>query len=350
MKIYPTPEQANVLDKWFEIYRLVYNTALKYVKTNGLIGKLTLRTVIRNSLSNEINQWIDKVGIPLHTVNNAIIDVHKAYKSAIALARVTHRPFRIRYKKTNCNKSLSLEQSAFSNDGFAVRTLGKMRSNEIKFGSIKHDVRLVKKSTGYYLSIPEDKPIYKNTKRTKCGIDPGLRTFQTIYDNVGKVTEICTNYQKVIEPLLRRIDVANTKPVTRGLKRYKTRLYARIKNLTNDLHFKAANYIVRNYETVLIGNMSTRGIVQGNVLTDMNKRLLTSMSHYTFRMRLLAKCQQYECRFIEVNEAYTSKMCGQCRMIKQDLGAAKTYNCVACGYTADRDANAARNIYIKGLT
>ena len=68
-------------------------------------------------------------------------------------------------------------------------------------------------------------------------------------------------------------------------------------------------------------------------------------------MRLKAKCEERSCEFYEVDEYYTSKMCGNCRNIHYNLGEEKRYVCPIeeCGYIADRDANAARNILIKGI-
>jgi transposase len=37
-------------------------------------------------------------------------------------------------------------------------------------------------------------------------------------------------------------------------------------------------------------------------------------------------------------------MCGLCKNIKQNVGAAKRYICDKCGYDVDRDVNGARNI------
>ena len=35
----------------------------------------------------------------------------------------------------------------------------------------------------------------------------------------------------------------------------------KIRNLTDELHWKTINYLVKNYDTILIGNMSSKGIV-----------------------------------------------------------------------------------------
>ena len=56
------------------------------------------------------------------------------------------------------------------------------------------------------------------------------------------------------------------------------------------------------------------------------------------------------CQLIVCDEAYTSKTCGACGTLYQKLGSNKTFKCAACGYEADRDISAARNILLRYLT
>ena len=50
-----------------------------------------------------------------------------------------------------------------------------------------------------------------------------------------------------------------------------------------------------------------------------------------------------------VGEEYTSKTCGVCGVLNQKLGGKTKFVCGECGYEADRDLNAARNILIKSI-
>lgn len=51
-----------------------------------------------------------------------------------------------------------------------------------------------------------------------------------------------------------------------------------------------------------------------------------------------------------MKEDYTSKTCGNCGYIKNNLGANKIFECDKCKKIFDRDINGARNIYLKYLT
>ncbi|KAL6074324.1 Transposase [Balamuthia mandrillaris] len=82
-------------------------------------------------------------------------------------------------------------------------------------------------------------------------------------------------------------------------------------------------------------------------------RAMLTWSHYRFRQRLLNKAQQFpSCTVCLCDEEYTSKTCGKCGQVHHQLGGNKTFRCPQpeCGYQADRDANAARNILIRFFT
>ncbi len=73
---------------------------------------------------------------------------------------------------------------------------------------------------------------------------------------------------------------------------------------------------------------------------------MLSLSHYAFRQILEYQCIKYNCKLNIVNEAYTTKMCSQCKTIN-DVGKSKIFNCINCKFNCDRDINASINIYNK---
>ena len=84
----------------------------------------------------------------------------------------------------------------------------------------------------------------------------------------------------------------------------------KIKNLVNELHWKTINYLTKNYETVLIGNMSSKNIVSKNGnLNRMTKRIALHLNFYKFQERLKYKCNIRETKYGKIYEWLTSKMC-----------------------------------------
>jgi putative transposase len=129
------------------------------------------------------------------------------------------------------------------------------------------------------------------------------------------------------------------------------RLWDKIKHIRDDLHWKTAATLTKNYETILIGNLSTIRIVSNktSVLTDMTKQKACIIGHYLFLQRLRAKAEEHNSTVIVVDESYTSKTCGKCFERNQKLGSAKVFECPnkECKFVWGRDQNAARNIALK---
>lgn len=338
INIYPTSAQRKLLIEWFDLYRYTYNQSVKYIKSNKLESFYTMRRLIKDLFPAEIKNRIKLCGVPVHTIDNAVKDAVSAYKSSLALHK-GKRLFRIRYKKEKANQIITLENSAFSKrfNSFSKK-LGVVQSN--KLFKLEHDCKLSYRNGNFILYTPVDKPVMECLHTVECcSLDPGLRTFQTIYCNNGNSYKIGNNVTNKLAPLMDKLKDGKSK--------YKRRIRDKIKHLVDDLHWKSANILCKLSDKILIGNMSTRGVLQGN-LQSKTKNLLQCLSHYTFRHRLKAKCEEYGVQFIEADESYTSKTCGQCGKINNSLGSNKIFNC-PCGFHIDRDVNGARNIMIKCL-
>ena len=378
--IYPNKKQRNIIKTWFKVYQQVYNYTIKYFrKYPEYIGKskITLRNIIKKSFDADIKNILKSSKIPVHTIDNAIFDTIKAYNTAFANMKEKNiKHFRLRCKK-KCD-CIILEESAFSGScsSFQVRVLGngiksphefrnfkkyKKKRGDKNIIFIKHDVKLTRHyrngSIIYTLHVPVDRKIKTSTTNKICALDPGLRTFQTLYDNKGNAMKIGTN-NKRIKNLIKKLDVDETKfedtknrSTKDKIKRYRRRIYSKIKNLISDLHWKTCNYLCKNYDTIMVGNLSTqRCINKSNNLYKSCREPLKYMQHYLFRLRLQSKCEEYGKIYKEVDEKYTTQQCGKCMNLNKNVGSSKIYTCPVCKFTIDRDINGARNIFLKGVS
>ena len=197
-------------------------------------------------------------------------------------------------------------------------------------------------------------------------LDPGVRTFQTFYSTDGVIGKIGDNVNKRLYHLGKRIDkLISVESYYKSFhrKEYNKKAYRirrrisilrnKIKNIVDDLHHKSANYLTKNYKTIIIPNTNITNMVSNDTsnLTKETKRSLLALSHYKFReyLKFLAHCRNSQ--VIEVSESHTSKTCGACGVIHTALGGNKVFECVEkCGYHQDRDIHGARNIMIRTLT
>src|ERR1700733_7839117 len=105
-----------------------------------------------------------------------------------------------------------------------------------------------------------------------------------------------------------------------------------------------------NYRYVLIPKFDYKmARKKDRVIGRNTTREMYTLAHYRFRMRLIDKAREHPwCRVVEVHEDYTTKTCGRCGTLRDKLHGSKMFDCRAagCGYVADRDFNAARNVLL----
>jgi len=139
----------------------------------------------------------------------------------------------------------------------------------------------------------------------------------------------------------------------RKLKRAARKRRRRLVNLQQEIHRKAAKLLVANYDDILIPSFETSKMTEQHderVLNSRSVRQLLTWSHFRFRQVLTAKARERpEVRVLVVSEAYTSKTCGQCGHLHDQLGGNKVFKCPKCQFTIDRDFNGARNIFLRNM-
>jgi IS605 OrfB family transposase len=327
--------------------------------------------------------------IPLHSLWNAINDVKKAYVSAKANKDAGNiKSFRLRYKKASKpERTFVLEPGQFSSkmNGFAVTPLGEMKSSEL-FGEVTHECRIAYSSITKKFVLCKPCDILTKTTLTKSNLialDPGMRTFQNGYSpdgicykfantgnkklnrikgikltdkEIAKRTKENIKIRKknnIIKHLITRIENVKKKS-GHNYKKFLRRIRAKLTNMITDLHWKTANFLCRNFNTILVGKMSTTEIVkkERSVLRPLDKKLCIQLSHYKFRERLLSKAEEFGVKCLIVDESYTTQTCGKCGTRNLKVGGAKVFKCINedCTFKYDRDYNAARNIYLKALS
>lgn len=354
-QIYPTQKQRIRIDLMIEACRLAYNEALAHQRSlqTPNMNYFSLKTDMKNIISEELKSKIKESKVPVHTIElmyKRVIDAYAAAFTNLRTKNIKHFKLRpIRYTKPQ--QTINLEPSAFSSkvNGFQVRSLGEMKSSKKFLGKATHEVKLIRDGKGrYFLDIPHDRVIRKITgRKEECALDPGVCTFMTLYDKTNCM-KLGDGVADRISKIKKRIDKVNHRRNDPKIKRYQKRLYDKIKNLVNELHWKVANYLVKQYDIINIGKLNSKSCISKNgKLTKSVKDPLQFLSHFKFRTRLQEKAEQYSCIVKVVPENYTSKACGGCFVKNEKLGGSRTFKCNHCEYTWDRDFNGARNIMIK---
>jgi putative transposase len=192
----------------------------------------------------------------------------------------------------------------------------------------------------WYLNLLVDveaaAPAYENA----VGIDLGLKTLATLSD--GDKIEMPRFYRASEEKLV-------TAQRARKTKRARA-IHAKVGNRRKDFLHKAANAVVRDYGTIIVGDVSPSKLAK----TRMAKSIYDA-GWAGFKQMLSYKSMRNGGRMVEVSEAYTSQTCSMCgsRPPSRPKGIAclevREWCCSNCEAVHDRDVNAACNILRCGL-
>jgi len=249
INLYPNGRQKEILLKWIELYRQMYNETINFINTNKYycveqnMYKLLNFNDLRDIHLKNDKKKLTQAKIPSHTLDGAIKDVCKAYKSAFAnLFGKNIKHFMVRYKKQKCPKqTITLEASVFSKEynTFCKNSLGNEMKCNYDLKSITKDCRLQYdfRTKRFYLFIPRqlDSKTSASNNTESCGIDPGMRTMFTLYSS-NRVEHIGTNAQPFIKKTLNQISsIYKRNDLKKGrIRRAAKKRYIKIENKIDD--------------------------------------------------------------------------------------------------------------------
>ncbi len=202
----------------------------------------------------------------------------------------------------------------------------------------------------------------KEQSRNECknlhsiSLDPGVRTFQTGYSpngSVYKFGEKQLNQMKEIHSYIDKLKSIASKSNHRKRQHIKKRLIKlefQLRGLIHNLHNQVGSFLSKNYRYILLPEFGTSGMQQQKTIGSTTKRRMNGLAHYQFQLKMIHLCKKYGSELKIVDESFTSKTCGSCGKIKEDLGSACHYSCSDCSYQLDRDIHGARNIFIKNYS
>ncbi len=188
----------------------------------------------------------------------------------------------------------------------------------------------------------ENQVKYKIEDNRIISLDPGVRKFLVGYDPKGNSTVIGEKANKILVDLMYRVDEEKDD-------KEKYKIWKKIHNLVNELHWKTISFLIENYDVILLPNFRVQQMIKGHKLSKMTKRLMCIFSFYKFKERLKVKCEWYKKKIIIVDESYTSCTCTGCGYINETKGK-EELKCNKCELEIDRDIAGARNILIKNIS
>src|SRR2546421_587762 len=201
----------------------------------------------------------------------------------------------------------------------------------------------------YALIVCETEPrtdhLPSTCEHPDIGIDVGLKSFLT--DSDGHTVENPRFYrtsQKTLRrkqrQLCRRKKGSHRR---RKAARNAAKTHLKIHRQRRDHHFKTAKPYAESYHRLVVEDLAIGNMVKNHHLA----KSIMDASWGAFLDILEDKAARAGHQVIRVSPRVTSQKCHQCGEIVQKSLSVRTHVCPFCGYVADRDVNAAKNILFK---
>ena len=242
--------------------------------------------------------------------------------------------------------------------------LVKFRKSQDILGIIKN-VTISKKSGHWYVSFGTERELDEKPRhpsKTAIGLDMGISKLLTTSNGeyIKPKNSFKANQMKLAKlqrQLNRKVLFSqNWKKQNRKIQK----LHHHIANIRHDYLHKVTTTISKNHamiacEDLKVANMSksASGTVENKgrqvkAKSGLNKSILDQ--GWGMMVNMLEYKQQWRGGLlVKVNPQYTSQTCSECKHVaKENRRTQAKFECVECGYIANADVNAARNILAAG--
>ena len=243
-----------------------------------------------------------------------------------------------------------------------MKEQGYLKESDIEF--IKSG-RLIKSNNKYFISLHMHYPynyseLRDHNNNNGISIDWGIINYLTIYNGDGFIVKSNINKSKAIISKIDRIsrltkirqkkfDINHTYNKTNNIIRLNNKinnLYAKITNIRHDYIKKIIHEIISyNPKFIIIEKIEMMKLVDKH-FKRMRKSLYALEMYYFFTI-LKYKCKSLGIELRIANKDFpSSKLCSKCGEYNTNLKLSdRVFKCPYCGFTLDRNKNAALNLY-----
>lgn len=380
IRLKPTTEQERLFWKsagtarWAFNYFLAENEQVyQQYLDNGKQGKKTVSNgVVRKKINNELkpttHQWLKEVGS--NVMKQAVIDASIAFDRW--LNGISGKP---KFKSRHRSKPsfyVNYESLKRVQGGFQGEKLGIVKTAtplpKIKQGAHYVNPRITFDGKYWYLSVgyaveKEAETLTENP----LGIDVGVKELAVcsngkVYKNINKTAEV-----QRLEKKLKRAQRQLSRKLEQNIAGYTSKrkpiwkkplrqcqniqkqiqviqlLYRQLKNMRiNYLHQTSSEIVKTKPSRVVMETLHVRNMMKNKHLA----KAIQNQNLYEFQRQVKYKCTLHGIPFIKADRWFaSSKICSCCGHKKVELKLSdRVYTCNHCGYTADRDVNAALNL------
>jgi putative transposase len=357
-RLYPTRAQDAALRETLERLRELYNAALQERRdAYRATGKGPTCYQQQATLIEVRQVRPEYAAIHTHLLQDVLTRLDRAFKAFFRRCNAGEEPGYPRFKGRGRYRTFTFKDVAHGNGaklvagGTRVRLAGvgnvKIKLHRPYEGRIKQIAVTLDGDGHWYgtLSCDEVPPKPLPATGRSVGIDVGIRTFAALSDGCMVANP------RHLESRRRDLARAQRKVSRRkrgSARRRKARVllakhHAHVANARKDFHHKLARDLVRRYDRIAIEDLHVRSLSSG-----MLARSVHDAAWAQFATILAGKAESAGRELVRVDPRGTSQLCSACGAeVRKSLGV-RVHDCPQCGYVADRDTNAARNIQRRG--
>lgn len=362
----PKAEQESYMRRFSGCCRFLWNKALalekeKYKLEGKHLGYKKLAGMLTSWKKEENTSFLSKAHSQI--LQQVLKDLDRAYKNYFE-KRAEYPCF----KKKGMHDTFRYPQGFKLDEGNSriyFPKIGWIRYRKSRAIEGKPKQVTVSLSAGkWYVSIQTERDVADplHLSKSVVGIDMGIAQFATLSN--GESVRPLNSFRKH-EKKLARLQRRLAKRVKysanwQKLKSCIQRLHRKIANIRADFLHKTSTAISKNHAVVVIEDLKVRNMsrsASGTVdapgrnvqaKSGLNKAIL-DQGWFEFRRQLTYKLAWQGGRLLAVPPQYTSQTCSHCGCIdKQNRPSQAVFKCVACGFAAHADHNAALNILAAG--
>jgi len=191
-----------------------------------------------------------------------------------------------------------------------------------------------------------DAPPKPKTLKKCVGIDVGIVKYTHDTDGTAVERPDLSDERERLEREQRKLSRKEHGSANyRKQQRVVAKRHADLQRKRRDFLHKLSNHYAREYDLVAVEDLDAKGLVE----LPGNSRNRAGSAWGTFLRMLEYKCEREGAHFVAVNPRGTTKECASCGVSTDKPLWVREHSCPSCGFTADRDWNAAYNILVRGL-
>jgi putative transposase len=356
-RLKPSDAQHEELDRHRDICRQLYNHArYRFNEIPESAGTLNQRVrSIRDELP-ALKEWWDDLSDVYSTVlQTTVMRIEQNIKALGELKKNGYNVGRLKWKPPREFRSFTYSQSGFKLDkkgGQTVLSLSKLADIPIRLHRAIPDdaelkqVTVKKEPTGEWFATfgvqmdrePPEPP--ENPERV-VGIDVGILKYAHDTDGTAVGSLDLSDERERLEREQRAL--SRKKHGSNNYEKQRRRVaecHADLRRKRRDFLHKLSAYYAREYDLVAVEDLNVKGMME----SPSNSRNTASAAWRTFLSLLEYKCEREGAHFVAVDPRGTTKKCASCGVSAEKPLWVREHSCPACGFEADRDANAAWNI------